>query len=282
MSQKAPPISPESRRERIAGLLERDGDCSIDALAERFGVSGMTIRRDLQELADAGRVIRTHGGAAPAQRISFEFRFLERTRQQAKEKEQIAEVAASLIASGESVLLDSSTTTLAIARRLPAIGNLTVVTTSLPIASELFGREGIEVILLGGALRNDSPDLCGALTDNNLDLIRADVAFIGADAVDHDGRLYNRSPDIGRMLQRMARSAERVYAVADHTKIGRHELMRFADLRDWFGLITDDGLDKVVGRRLTKAGARVITPDPRNSPDRRKTHDSPGSSGGAA
>lgn len=196
----------------------------------------------------------------PAQRISFEFQFLERTRRQAAEKEQIAEVAASLVAPGESVLLDSSTTTLAIARKLPAISNLTVVTTSLPIASELFGRPGIEVILLGGALRNDSPDLCGALTDANLDVIRADIAFIGVDAVGHDGRLYNRSPEVGRMLRRMADSAERVYAVADHTKIGGHELMRFADVRDWFGLITDDGLDRAILLRLRKAGLRILTP----------------------
>lgn len=253
-------VSLDTRRAQILDLLERDGEQSIDGLAERFDVSGMTIRRDLQELAGDGKVIRTHGGAAPSQRISFEFRFLERARQQAKEKEQIADIATKLISPGDSVLLDSSTTTLAIARRLPAIGELTVVTTSLPIASELFGRAGIDVILLGGALRNDSPDLCGALTESNLDVIRADIAFIGVDAIDYEGHLYNRSPEVGRMLQQMARSADRVCAVADHTKIGRHELMRFADIRDWFALITDSGLDRVILKRLRKDKVKVFTP----------------------
>ena len=254
------PVSPDSRRGQILDLLESDGEQTIESLAGHFDVSEMTIRRDLQELADDGKVIRTRGGATPAQRVSFEFRFLERTRQQAKEKAQIAQMAASLIAPGESVLLDSSTTTLAIARCLPAIGDLTVVTTSLPIASELFGRSGVNVMLLGGSLRQDSPDLCGALAERSLESIRADIAFIGVDAVDDAGRLYNHSPEVGRLLQHMAQSAERVYGVADHTKIGRHELMRFADAQDWFGLITDDGLDSAVLRRLRKAGVRVILP----------------------
>lgn len=261
MSHSAATTSPETRRVELIDWLERDGERSIEDMAGRFGVSSMTIRRDLQELADAGRVIRTHGGAAPAQRISFEFRFLERTRQQADEKQQIARLAASLISPGESVMLDSSTTTLAIARQLPAIGNLRVVTTSLPIASELFGREGIEVVILGGSLRKDSPDLTGALTDNNLELIHTDIAFIGADAVDPQGYLYNVSPEIGRMLQRMATTADRVYAVADHTKIGRHELMRFAHLRDWFGLLTDDGADDAVIDGLRRHGVRVTQPE---------------------
>lgn len=251
-------LSPDTRRTRIVDLLEREGERSVEQLSERFGVSGMTIRRDLQDLADAGKVLRTHGGAAPAARISFEFRFLERGQQHAAQKEQIAEVAAGLVSPGEAVLLDSGTTTLAIARRLKMIGGVTVITTSLPIASELFGVEGIETILLGGQLRKDSPDLVGALTDHSLDLLRADVAFIGADAVDGQGRIYNASAEVGRMLGRMAKAATRVYAVADHSKVGRHELMRFANVTEWYGLITDRDLDRQLKRGLEKAGVRII------------------------
>lgn len=259
-TQSQPNASPEVRREAILDQIEADGGASIEGLAERFGVSGMTIRRDLQELADSGQVIRTHGGAAPAKRISFEFRFLERTRQQAHEKGQIAELAAQLVEPGQSVLLDSSTTTLAIARRLVEVPNVTVVTTSLPIASALFGRDDIEVIILGGSLRQNSPDLSGALTDNNLEQIHADVAFIGVDALDDRGALYNRSSDLGRMLKGMAAAADRVFAVADHTKVGRRELMRFGKLSDWDGLITDDAVPPAIKRRLERTGCRVITP----------------------
>lgn len=252
--------SPDLRRARILELLECEGEQSVEQLAETFSVSGMTIRRDLQDLAAEGRVIRTHGGAAPAARISFEFRFLERAQQQSAEKEVIAELAASLVKPGQSVLLDSGTTTLAIARRLKAMGQLTVVTTSLPIASELFGVEGVDTILLGGHLRHDAPDLIGSLTLQNLDTLHAQIAFIGADAVDAEGNLYNASAELGGMLSRMAQVSGQAYSVADHTKVGRQELMRFAHLRDWAGLITDDGLDVKLRRRLVKAGVRILQP----------------------
>ena len=264
-------LSPEMRRTQILELLDRQGECGIDELAERFGVSGMTIRRDLQELADEGRVIRTHGGATPTARITFEFKFLARTQEQNAEKEQIAEVAARLVQPGESVLLDSSTTTLAIARRLRAIPDLTVITTSLPIASELFGCESIDVLILGGKLRKDSPDLFGALTDIHLDALRVNVAFIGADAVDRSGYIYNQSAEIGRMLHRMSKAAARVYAVADHSKIGRQELMHFANVADWSGLITDDKLNVTMQQTLIRAGVSVIRPS--SSPSTNPTDD---------
>jgi len=238
MSQTAT-ISPESRKEELLKVLERQGESSIDTLADRFAVSGMTIRRDLQDLADDGQVIRTRGGATLARRISFEFRFLERAQEHAREKAQIADLAASFVEPGQSVLLDSGTTTLAIAQRLPAVGALAVVTTSLPIASQLFGRPQIEVVLLGGTLRHDAP-------------------FLGADAIDAEGWLYNQSEDVGRLLKRMAKASDRVFAVADHSKVGRHELMRFGRLRDWDGLITDRWLDRDLIHQLRRHGGSVM------------------------
>jgi len=253
-------FSPETRRNRILQVLERRGESSIEDLAHEFAVSGMTIRRDLQELAGEGQVVRTRGGATLAGRISFEFQFLERAQEQAAEKDQIAQVATSLIQPGQSVLLDSSTTTLAIARRLVMIPGVTVITTSLPVASELYGREGIDVMILGGQLRDSSPDLTGALTENNLELIRSDIAFIGADAIDEAGFIYNSSPDVGRMLKQMADAAAQVYAVADHSKLMRHEMMRFANVAQWQGLITDAGATAAAVRPLQKAGVRVLQP----------------------
>ncbi|MBL4702033.1 MAG: DeoR/GlpR transcriptional regulator [Phycisphaeraceae bacterium] len=255
----------QSRREQILQLIQQQGECSIDALASTFDVSGMTIRRDLQDMVNDGQVIRTHGGATLAPKVSFEFRFLERVHQQSKEKEEIALQAVSLIRPGQTVLLDSSTTTLVIARKLISIPDVTVVTTSLPIASELYGQPGITVMLLGGVLRSDSPDLTGALTENCLEQICADIAFIGADAIDLSGHVYNINPEIGRMLKKMAASASRVYAVADHTKIGTHALMRFARITDWLGLITDSGVNRKAASQLRRAGVNLITPSSNKS-----------------
>ncbi|MEX0776846.1 MAG: DeoR/GlpR family DNA-binding transcription regulator [Phycisphaeraceae bacterium] len=260
MNEHAVANSPATRRSQLLAALESRGEQSVEQLAQMLGVSGMTIRRDLQDLADSAKVIRTHGGATPAARVSFDFRFLERSQQQAAAKEAIAQVAASRVRPGDSILLDSGTTTLAIARRLRLIEGITVITTSLPIASELYGLATVSTILLGGQLRHDSPDLYGAITDHSLDVLRANVAFIGADAVDAQGHAYNASADIGRLLTRMAGAADKVYAVADHSKVGRRDLMRFADLRLWQGLITDTGLESKLKQSLEKAGVRLYLP----------------------
>jgi DeoR/GlpR family transcriptional regulator of sugar metabolism len=251
-------VSPQVRRDQIAELLRTDGNCSVGALAARFGVSGMTIRRDLAALAEAGRALRTHGGAAPAERVSFEFRFLERARANREAKRAIAAAAAGRIPSGSSVVLDSGTTTLAVAERLGDGRRLHVITTSLPIASALQFAEYVTLVLLGGMVQRDSPDLVGPLTEENLRDMRADVAMIGADAIDLEGNVYNASLVVGRMLETMAEAAGRRYVVADHTKIGRTALALFGNLRDWDGLITDRGLDEAKRGALEKQGVTVI------------------------
>ena len=182
------------RQKAIGELIARRGECSIEELGEHFGVSGMTIRRDLQALADQGKVIRTHGGAAMAERISFEFDFLNRVRNHQLAKEAIAAAAAAQVKDGESVMLDSGTTTLEVAKRLRERQGLTIITSSLPIAARLQFARQIEVLLLGGRLRASSPDLAGAITESNLETLRADVAFLGAHAIDRQGRVFQESP----------------------------------------------------------------------------------------
>jgi len=258
MNEQPPNMSRGRRQETILAELDARGECAVEELAARFGVTRMTIRRDLQALADAGRVIRTHGGAAPTARVSFEFRFLEHAGQQRQAKEAIAITAGELVESGQSVLLDSGTTTLAVARRLRGKAGLTVITTSLPIASELYGHEGVNLLLLGGLLRHDSPDLTGAMTEGNLDSLHADVAFLGADGIDAEGNVYNRTTALARLLARMADAADRVYVVADSSKLGRKALMRFGNLNQWDGLITDSGADESLLTELAGSGVHVI------------------------
>ncbi|MBN2580349.1 MAG: DeoR/GlpR transcriptional regulator [Pirellulales bacterium] len=251
-------MSQETRQKRICELLTRRGECTIEELIRRLGVSGMTVRRDLTALAAAGKVIRTHGGAALADRVSFEFEFLNRVRKNQADKEAIAAVASSLIQDGQSLMLDSGTTTLELAKRLRGKRNLTVITTSLPIAAQLQFDPQIEVLLLGGYLRASSPDLSGALTEANLETIRADAAFLGADGVDSQGNVYQDSPELARMLTKMASSASRVYVVADHSKLGRTALWRYGSLWNWNALLTDSGADRRQLATLKKAGVCVI------------------------
>jgi DeoR/GlpR family transcriptional regulator of sugar metabolism len=249
-----------TRHARILDRLTAQGEAQVADLARALAVSEMTIRRDLDALALAGKVLRTHGGAALSGRVVFDFQFMRRTRDREVAKGQIAETAARLVKDGQSILLDSGTTTLAVARALKVRKRLTVITTSLPIASELQSCDAVDLVLLGGALRREAPDLIGPLTESNLEQLKADIAFIGADAVDSQGRAYNHSMAVARMLTRMATSARQVYVVADSTKIGQTALARFGNLKAWNGLITDRGLAPALATSLKRAGCAVILP----------------------
>ena len=251
-------MSQDTRRKQICERIARRGECSIEELVAQLGVSGMTIRRDLQALAEQGKVIRTHGGAALGERVSFEFEFLKQRRENLLAKQAIAAVAAAEVCDGESIMLDSGTTTLELAKLLCGKQGLTVITNSLPIAAQLQYAERIEVLLLGGCLRAASPDLVGAITETNLENIRADAVFLGADGIDRQGGVYQESPEVARLLAKMAASAGRVYVVADGSKLGKTALWRFGRLRDWAALVTDAGADRSMLAALKKAGVRVL------------------------
>jgi DeoR/GlpR family transcriptional regulator of sugar metabolism len=246
------------RQGRIRSLVARRGECSVDELARELRVSSMTIRRDLQSLAETGCVIRTHGGATLGERATFEFTFLQRINRNREAKDAIARAAVDLVQGCRAVMLDGSTTTLAIARRLRGSTGLTVVTTSLPAAAELQHEPGIDVLLPGGYVRSASPDLTGSLAETNLKGLSAEFAFLGADAIDNEGRVFTDPPDNSAVLLAMAASARRVYIVADHSKLGRTALRCFGQLGPWAGLITDDQCDSEMIARLRRLDIEVV------------------------
>lgn len=250
-------MNQSSRQAYIRELVARRGECSVEQLAKDLGVSGMTVRRDLQTLADDGRVIRTHGGATLGERATFEFAFLERINRNREAKATIAATAVELARDCRTLMLDGSTTTLAIARRLRGSAGLTVVTTSLPAAAELQHEPRIDVLLPGGYVRAASPDLTGSMTEANLGLLHADVAFLGADAVDRQGNVFTNPPDNSAVLLKMAASADRVYVVADHSKLDAAALRCFGRLRQWAGLITDQDCDMGFVRQLREQNVDV-------------------------
>lgn len=251
-------MSQKTRQKQICEWVARRGECSIEEMVEQFSVSGMTIRRDLQALAEQGKVIRTHGGAAMAERVSFEFEFRRQLQENQAAKRAIAATAAAEVRDGETIMLDSGTTTLELAKLLCGKQGLTVITNSLPIAAQLQYDRQIEVLLLGGYLRASSPDLIGALTEANLDTLRADAVFLGADGIDRQGGVYQASPEVARLLTKMAASAGRVYVVADASKLGRTALWRFGRLQDWVALITDAAADRSLLASLKRVGVRVL------------------------
>ncbi|MDW8039289.1 MAG: DeoR/GlpR family DNA-binding transcription regulator [Thermoguttaceae bacterium] len=247
-----------ARHRKIQELIAQRGECTVEELSRTLGVSGMTIRRDLQALEQQGQIVRTHGGATLGYRTVFEFDFLKKLRLNLPAKEAIARTAAELLRNCSSVMLDGSTTTLAIARHLRGRTGLTVITTSLPAASELQHEPGIDVLLPGGYLRPHSPDLTGPLTEKNLEELHAEVAIMGADAIDEEGYVYTNPPDTTDTLLKMAASADRVYIAADSSKFGRRGLRRYGRLTQWQGLITDNRADPTFLDALRKLGVQIF------------------------
>ncbi len=231
---------------------------STTRMAERLGVSPMTIRRDLKALEDAGVAVRSYGGAVGAQRITFEFAFDERRRRRLREKRRIGKAAAAFVQPGQTVFLDTGTTTLEIARSLARSDvPCMVATSSLVIAGELWGRPGCELLLLGGRVREGSPDLVGPATELMLDRLTADLAFVGSEGVDPARGSFAADLETAQVAGRMARNAARTVVVADDSKLGRPGPVLYLPVADMTELITTRGADLSVVRRLRRRGVKV-------------------------
>ena len=245
-----------ARQTEIMALLDSRGDVRTRALASRFAVTPMTIRRDLDALSRSGRVERTHGGAIRSREAVVEFAFSERRRRCGPQKQAIGSAIASMFEPGMTVVLDSGTTTLEVARAMAAMKGVTVLTTSLAIASALYASGGVEVVLLGGSMRKNSPDLSGFLAEENLRRFAADVAVLGADAAAPQG-VYTTDISVARTSAAMLACARRRILAADSSKFGARALFRYAGWRDFHLVVTDPGLTPETGRWLRKAVADV-------------------------
>jgi len=250
--------TPVQRQQQILQRLEDESYASVAALARELGCSEMTIRRDLSRLESRGLVERSRGGAAPTRRVRLEFALAETADSRRREKELIGRAAASLVQPGERIMLDTGSTTLAMARELRSRGGISVVTTSLAVLSALLPSNGIEVMLVGGIVRDSSPDLYGPLVEDNLSRIHADWAFIGCDGLSVDAGLTTTDPRVARATSLMATGARRSALLTDSSKARQNSFITFASLGDLDYLITDDGMPAPVLEAARSAGVETI------------------------
>jgi DeoR family transcriptional regulator, aga operon transcriptional repressor len=251
------PVLNEERRRLILVILNRDGRVLVGDLAKHFRTSQVTIRKDLDILQAHGRVHRTHGGALPAQDGALEDPSLrEKEKLHRKEKLKIAAAAARMVRKGQVVILDSGTTTTAIARALREFENLTIITNAVNIAAELSGSS-LEVILTGGTLRKNSFSLVGPIAEETLRRLNADIFFLGVDGFDVHYGLSTPNLLEAKVNRAMMDIARVVVAVCDSSKFGRRSLSSIAPLSAVHHLITDRGIPKPDLATLKKAGIQV-------------------------
>jgi DeoR family fructose operon transcriptional repressor len=234
-------ISERSRLDSIVEMLKMNTSASIGQIAETFNVSQMTIRRDLQKLVEAGQVIRIPGGARIEHWRGAERSFFERLQKMSPAKHSIGSAASQLVRDGESVVLDSGTTTLHVARELRSRRNVVVFTFSLAVLEELSSAEGIRVELTGGVYRSSSHDLIGHAVAKSLMAICADTVIFGAAAVSFTRGVMVHDPDVQHELLQAGK--KRVLAV-DSSKIGTEATYRLCGIEDCDLILTDKGISE--------------------------------------
>lgn len=250
----------EERKRKILEILEKEQAIKVLDLSAFFQVSEATIRRDLQELEEAGLLKRTHGGAVSNQTTSFEPSITEKKDQYYAEKLAIANLAVGLIQEGETVMLNAGSTTLQIALRLKQKKNITVVTNAINIAWEL-STGNIEVILLGGNLRQRTLSLVGPITENTLSGLHVDRFFLATNGLDLKKGLTTPNLNEAQTKKAMLSSAKEVIAVADHSKFGRVAFSHICHFDRVDCLITDRGAPAQVLNALRRQGIKVLVAD---------------------
>ena len=254
-------FAPE-RQEEIARMIQDLGRVRVTDLATRFGVSSVTIRKDLLVLESEARLVRTHGGAiAPRVGNRPEPAFEVRERLQRDEKARIGEAAAALINDGDSVVFDASTTALYVARHLKTRGawhQLTLITNSIRIALELAGHPGITVLLLGGRVRVEALSVIGPLGDGVFRRVNVQKAFVGAIGLTMDAGLTDAMEEEAQIKRSMVTAAREVYALVDHTKWGRTASATFCRIDRLTAVITDAGAPADMVGEIERLGVRVL------------------------
>lgn len=251
------------------GLIERmlldDGRVAVVDLAQRFGVTTETVRRDLDALEQSGALRRVHGGAVAIDRVSTsEVSVSERTALRADTKQRIAGRALDILGDGfrGSLYLDAGTTTAAVAELLPdrlsgTRGEAEVVTHSLAVAPALAGAEHVSLTVIGGRIRGVTAAAVGAGTVHSIHSLRPDVVFVGANGVSAGFGLSTPDPEEAAVKEAIVRAARRVVVVADSSKFQQESLVAFAPLDAIDLLVTDAAPEGALAEALAAADVEV-------------------------
>jgi len=253
----------EIRYQAILNVLHQTGSVSVDALAEQFQMTVVTIRRDLDALERKGLLHRTHGGAVPIQPLFYEpFRrdrsFVMQVERHADEKRRIGYAAAALIQPDETIAVTPGTTAAAVVRALPLNCNLTVVTNTANVVMELSKRKDIKVFVTGGTLHGEWFSLIGPHAVRSLDNILIHTLFIGADGLDPEWGATSFDQDEAELCRAMVDRARRHVAVIDHTKLGKVGNWLISPTNSLHTIVTDTGATDAMLQPYRDMGIEII------------------------
>lgn len=251
----------EERKQKILEYISNNARTSVQELCTLLGVSKATIRRDLTELENSKLLKRTHGGAIALHSVNFESTYGEREVQFQEEKMLIAKKAAEFIEDGDSLLIDSGTTTYYLVSELSRFKDLTVVTNSVLLMQELSFIPNIEIVSVGGNLRRNTMAFTGPLAESILDRIRVDKAFLATNGLDVLEGLTTPNIVEASIKAKMISIANQVYVLADHSKIGRVSFAKFGRIKDIDACITSSIISDELKSDFRKANVKLSLVD---------------------
>jgi len=230
----------------------------VNELASRFSTSAVTIRNDLNELHQRGLVLRSHGGAVLPDTILHESPVHERLKAHSDEKRRIGVMAATLINDGETIILDSGTTTLEIARQIKKKQGLQIITNGVNIAAELLDARGAEVFIVGGTVRGESASISGRFTEEMFDQFSADKLFLSGAGCDLDFGVSGANLEETMVNRAMLRISREIILVADSSKFSKRSMTRIALFSEIDTVISDTSLDQEIQEKLRSLGCDLI------------------------
>ncbi|MFB9884823.1 DeoR/GlpR family transcriptional regulator [Balneatrix alpica] len=253
-------MSQHRRQDEILELLRQQGFVSIDELVQLFNVTPQTIRRDLNQLADANKIRRHHGGAA-LESSTVNTAYATRKILNHGEKERIAQCLAAQIPDGASVFINIGTTTETVAHALLQHRDLRIVTNNIHVASILSAKEDFSVIIAGGEVRSRDGGIVGEATRDFIHQFRMDYGIIGISGIDEDGSLLDFDYREVRIAQSIIQNSKQVFLAADHSKFGRSAMVRLGNLSQVHTLVTDQPPPKHIQQLLALHQVELIVAD---------------------
>jgi len=253
-------MNAKQRRLQIVEITNSEKKVEVNNLAERFSASKETIRRDLVVLSEKSLLRKVHGGAAAIQ-TAIESPITSRYKASSEEKKKIADYAATLVKAGDSLFIDTGSTTYALCEGLCERGGLTIITNSLRLTLDIGNGSDHDIYLVGGQYSDQAIEVVGNLALDVINKFHCDHAFITVGAIDIIDGCMDFNMDEASIAQAMIKNASTVTILADHTKIGQKALCSVCDLSKVSRLITDKNPPREFVSELEKLGVELVVVD---------------------
>lgn len=247
------------RRRKILHLLNENGQVFVQELCKEFNVSEVTIRKDLDLFESKRLLIRSRGGAMKYESsVGTDYQITDKNKMYYAEKVNIGKKAATLVHDGDTIIIDSGTTTLEVAKNLNRDYNITIITNAINIVNQLLQFNNINIIVPGGSVRKNSHSLIGPLAEKSLANFYVDKVFIGVDGFNVSQGAFTPNIEEASLNQRMIEIAKEVILVTDSSKFNRKSLAFICPPNKIDVIVTDDKIDKDVEKHLIEIGIKVI------------------------